>query len=107
MNTYGLDEAAKIARVHKCTLRKMAANKKNPGRPPGTKIGRSWVFPTHLFDSWIENQCLSTVVMDRPTGGAKSQSLASRLARRRAQLIEKKQRNSSNANVNGCGDSTS
>lgn len=103
MNTYGLREAATIARVHYQTLRKMAAL----GQAPATKIGRAWVFPCHLFDSWIENKCLSTSEKDRPTGGAKVQSLAERIEKRRAQKIAKMQRNSRSANETDCGDSTS
>jgi excisionase family DNA binding protein len=103
MNTYDLIEAAKIARVHKDTLRKMAAN----GEVPGTKIGRSWIFPTHLFDSWIENKCLSTNEKDRPTGGSVSQSLASRLARRREQITATRQKSLSKESENDSGDSTS
>lgn len=107
MDTYSLEEAASVAKIHKDTLRKRVARLKDPTRPPGTKIGRAWIFPVHLFDSWIEKQCLSTAALDRPTGGVKSQSLASRLARRRAQMIEKKQKSLSNANVSDSGDSTS
>jgi hypothetical protein len=102
LETYDLKQAALIAKVHPNTLRKKAAL----SQVPATKIGRSWIFPTHLFDSWIENKCLSTVALDRPTGGVKSQSLASRLARRRARLIEQKQKNSSIGSVNDSGDST-
>lgn len=103
MNTYGLREAATIARVHYQTLRRMAAQ----GQAPATKIGRAWVFPCHLFDSWIENKCLSTVEKDRPTGGAKGLSLAMRIAKRREQQIAKRQRNSSSESESDCGDSTS
>jgi hypothetical protein len=106
MNTYDLREAASTAKIHPDTLRKMAASKKLD-RPPGTKIGRAWIFPVHLFDSWIENKCLSTVAVARPTGGVKSQSLASRLERRLALQIGKKRKNSSTESENDSGDSTS
>lgn len=107
MDTYTLEEAAGVAKIHKDTLRKRVARLKDPTRPPGTKIGRAWIFPVHLFDSWIEKQCLSTAALDRPTGGVKSQSLASRLERRLAQQIEKKRKSSNTESVNDSGDSTS
>jgi hypothetical protein len=105
MNTYGLREAATIARVHYQTLREMAASKR-ADRPPGTKIGRAWVFPAHLFDAWIENKCLSTSEKDRPSSGAVGQSLATRIAKRRAQLIAKRQKNLKSENDSVSGDST-
>lgn len=76
METYDLHQAAKIARVHPDTLRMLAWSRK----APGTKIGRAWIFPCHLFDRWIEEKCLSTEERVRPSGGFTSQSLASRLA---------------------------
>src|SRR5688572_20359865 len=103
MNTYDLDEAAKIAKVHRDTLRKMAARRE----VPGTKIGRARIFPVHLFDSWIEKQCLSTDEKDRPTGGSASQSLVSRLEKRQEQIAAMRRKSSSIANANGSGDSTS
>jgi excisionase family DNA binding protein len=103
VNTYGIEEAAKIARVHPDTLRKMAKD----GKVPGTKIGRSWVFPTHLFDSWIENKCLSTDEKDLPSGGARFQSLATRLASRRKQQAERTPKNSSIESETDSGDCTS
>lgn len=106
MNTYGLREAAKIARVHYQTLREKAASKR-PDRPPGTKIGREWVFPCHLFDRWIEEKCLSTNDQAPISGGAVGQSLANRIAKRRAQLIEKKRKSSKSASGNDSGDSIS
>ncbi len=106
MNTYDLREAASIAKVHYQTLRQMAASKR-ADRPPGTKIGRAWVFPAHLFDSWIENKCLSTSEKDRPSSGAEVQSLANRIAKRREQLIEKKRKSLKNASASVSGDSTS
>lgn len=104
MNTYDLREAATIAKVHFQTLRQMAASK-DPGRPPGTKIGRAWVFPCHLFDSWIENKCLSTSDPVPKFGGAAGQSLATRIAKRREQLIEKRRKNSRSANTTDSGGS--
>jgi hypothetical protein len=106
MNTYGLREAAIIAKVHYQTLRQMAASKK-PDRPPGAKIGRAWVFPCHLFDRWIEEQCLSTKDPGPISGGVVGQSLANRIAKRREQLIEKKRKSLKSANVNDSGDSIS
>jgi excisionase family DNA binding protein len=103
MNTYELEEAADIAKVHRDTLRKMAAK----GEAPATKIGRRWIFPVHLFDSWIENKCLSTVAVDRPTGGARFPSLATRLANRRKQRIASRQKSSSTESGSDCGGSTS
>jgi excisionase family DNA binding protein len=102
METYDLDQAAAIAKIHPETLRKMAKDK----RVPATKIGRPWVFPKHLFDSWIENKCLSTDEKDRPIGGAKSQSLAMRLANRRKQRVERTQKSSSSESANDSGGST-
>lgn len=61
MNTYTLEEAAAIAKMHKSTLRERAARLKDPGRPPGTRIGRRWVFPCHLFDSWMAGDALRPV----------------------------------------------
>jgi hypothetical protein len=106
VNTYDINEAAQIAKVHKDTLRKMAQQFKDPNRPPGTKIGRAWIFPCHLFDRWIEEQCLSTNQKIQSTGGSASQSLASRLAKRRAQQLEKTQKSSSNENESASGGST-
>jgi hypothetical protein len=106
MNTYGLREAATIAKVHFQTLRQMAASK-DPGRPPGTKIGRAWVFPAHLFDAWIENKCLSTSEMTPKFGGAVGQSLATRIAKRREQLIAKRLKNSKSESGSDSGVSTS
>lgn len=107
MNTYDLKEAASIAKVHFQTLRQMAANTKDPGRPPGTKIGRAWVFPAHLFDAWIENKCLSTSEMIPKSGGAVGQSLATRIAKRREQLIAKRLKNSKSESASDSGASTS
>jgi excisionase family DNA binding protein len=53
METYGLRDAARLARCHPDTLRKLA----HAGIVPATKIGRPWLFPIHLFNQWIENQC--------------------------------------------------
>jgi excisionase family DNA binding protein len=103
VNTYDIDEAARIAHVHPNTMRKMAAAK----RVPAAKIGRSWVFPVHLFDTWIENKCLSTDAVVRPTGGAKYPSLAMRLASRRKQPSERKPKSSSTESGNVSGGSTS
>src|SRR5690606_3131 len=103
MESYKLQEAAQVADVHKDTLRKMAAQRK----VPGTKIGRSWIFPKHLFDRWIEERCLSTEEKVAPTGGSESQSLASRLAKRREQMIGKQRRSSSTESESGDGDSMS
>src|SRR4051812_41106561 len=99
MNTYGLKEAASIARVHFQTLRRMAAD----GKAPATKIGRAWVFPCHLFDSWIENKCLSTSEKDRPSSGAAGRSLATRIAKRREQLIAKRLKSSKSESVSDSG----
>ena len=103
METYDIDQAAAIAKVHKETLRKMAADNK----VPSTKIGRRRIFPKHLFDAWIENRCLSTDERVPPSGGARSQSLATRLASLRKRQAEKMQKSSSNESVNASGDSTS
>lgn len=103
MNTYDIKEAAAIAKVHPHTLRKMASKK----RVPATKIGRAWVFPVHMFDSWIENKCLSTAAPAPQTGGAKYPSLAMRLANRRKQLIAKRQKSSSTASEKDSGGSIS
>jgi hypothetical protein len=105
MQTYGLREAAKIARVHFQTLREKAASK-SPDRPPGTKIGREWVFPVHLFDAWIESKCLSTNDPGLKSGGAVGQSLATRIEKRREQLIAKRLKNSKKENASDSGDST-
>lgn len=106
MNTYDLREAAAIAKVHYQTLRQMAASKK-PDRPPGAKIGRAWVFPCHLFDRWIEEQCLSTKDPGPISGGAVGQSLANRIAKRREQLTEKKRKSLKSASASASGDCTS
>lgn len=53
MDTYTLEEAASVAKIHKDTLRKRVARLKDPARPPGTKIGRAWIFPVHLFERWL------------------------------------------------------
>lgn len=103
MNTYTLEQAAEIAKVHKDTLRKMAFKRK----VPATKIGRKWVFPAHLLEDWIESKCLSTDEAARPTGGARFQSLATRLASQRKQKIESKPKSSSTASAIDSGDSTS
>lgn len=102
MNTYDIVEAAQIAKVHPDTLRKMARD----GEVPATKIGRSWIFPCHLYDAWIENKCLSTDEKAPLTGGARFQSLATRLANRLKQQTESKPRSSSNESANDSGDST-
>src|SRR5688572_16083486 len=103
MHTYDLNEAAKITKVHKDTLRKMAFKKE----VPATKIGRRWVFPAHLLDAWIENKCLSTDEKAPLIGGARFQSLATRLASQRKQKTEIKPKNSSTESASDCGDSTS
>jgi excisionase family DNA binding protein len=103
MNTYDLEQAAAIAKIHEETLRKMAKD----GKAPGTKIGRRWIFPAHLFDSWIENKCLSTDEKAQPPGGARFQSLATRLANRRKQQAEKMPKSSSIESEIDSGDSTS
>jgi excisionase family DNA binding protein len=102
MDTYDLDQAAAIAHMHPETLRRMAKE----GKVPATKIGRPWIFPKHLFDSWIENKCLSTDEKAQPSGGARFQSLATRLANQRKQQAEKMPKNSSTESETDSGDST-
>jgi excisionase family DNA binding protein len=103
METYDINQAAAIAKVHPETLRKMAVDNK----VPSTKIGRRRIFPKHLFDSWIENRCLSTDEKAQPSGGARFQSLATRLANQRKQQAEKTLKSSSTESVTDSGDSTS
>src|SRR5437588_3481003 len=98
METYGLREAAKLARCHPDTLRKLARARE----VPATKIGREWVFSVQLLNDWIEERCRSITVPGAPTG---TSGLAARLAARLAQRTARKPRSSSESLPTGCGDS--
>src|SRR5213082_239775 len=98
METYGLQDAAKLARCHPDTLRKLAC----AGVVPATKVGRPWLFPAQLFNEWIENRCRSITVPGAPTG---TSGLAARLVARLAQRTARKPRSSSESLPTGCGDS--
>jgi excisionase family DNA binding protein len=77
--TLDVHQAAKIAKCHPDTLRKMAADR----LVPATKIGRAWVFPAKQFLQWIELRCPRVVT---PPGSLLGGStLAARLAARRTQ----------------------
>src|SRR5438105_2628167 len=98
METYGLQDAARLARCHPDTLRKLAC----AGAVPATKIGRAWIFPAHLFNDWINTRCRSITVTEAPTGGS---GLAVKLAARLVQRTARKPRILSEFFPTACGDS--
>ena len=49
MKTLDIDELAVLLKVNPDTVRKMAAR----GEIPGTKVGKSWVFPEQLIEEWL------------------------------------------------------
>src|SRR5689334_12858671 len=98
METYGLAEAAKVARCHPDTLRKLARARE----VPATKIGREWVFPVHLLNDWIDARCRSFDVPAAPTGGS---ALAARLAAQLAQRTDKRPRSLRGCSPTVSGDS--
>src|SRR5207248_2505573 len=98
METYGLQDAAKLARCHPDTLRKLARARE----VPATKVGREWLFSAQLFHDWINTRCRSIAVTEAPTGGS---ALVARLAARLAQRTARKPRSSSESLPTGCGDS--
>src|SRR5438132_14432915 len=57
VTTLGLEEAARLARCHPDTLRKLAKARV----VPATKIGREWVFHREVFQEWIDGPGRSIV----------------------------------------------
>src|SRR5256885_346958 len=96
--TFGLEEAARLARCHPDTLRKLAAARE----VPGTKVGREWVFSAQLFQEWLDNRCRSIDVPGARSGGS---ALGARLAAQLERQTARRPRRSSRSSRRGSGGS--
>lgn len=82
--TIGLEEAAKLLRCHRDTVRKMA----KAWELPAAKVGRSWVFYTESLLRWLQQRCESR----QPARDDPMRSPGSKLAERLRIERERSQR---------------
>lgn len=110
MNWLGLEEAAKLLRMHPVTLKRKAAK----GQIPGCKPGHEWLFIEEHLAEWAKDSyawspqglqstdkekenCRSTEEIIRKSGGSASLSMESAYNAVVAPPTKRKRRNSTTA----------